>query len=86
MIAVRLESNPTPRVNLHKASGRPFGLVSFFLNEYNSSTDSTRFMLFLNDYNYSLICIIMPQSGYCVSTLAVIACLSYAGGIEGAID
>ena len=35
--------------------------VSLFLNEYNAFTDSTRFVLFLNHYNYSLICIIVPQ-------------------------
>ena len=38
------------------------GNLSLFLNEYNAWTDSTGFTLFLNDYNYSLICIIIPQS------------------------
>src|SRR5215469_17350111 len=36
--------------------------LSLFLNEYNAWTDSTRFVLFLNPYNYALICTIVPQS------------------------
>jgi len=43
-------------------------LVSLFLIEYNAWTDSTGFKLFLNDYNCSLICTIIPQSRQCVST------------------
>jgi len=42
--------------------------LSLFLIEYNAWTDSTGFKLFLNDYNYSLIYTIIPQSRQCVST------------------